>query len=149
VQAFNQYVDLYNAEHSDEIAAGTLVPLEYSSCDFIVKASGIESHFVVDKQGILDPRRMRPNIPERGDESLSLLGETGVSAAKQALESAGRKAQEIDLVIVACSNLQRAYPAISIEIQQHLDCFGYGYDMNVACSSAAKCSRSYCLWSVA
>jgi beta-ketodecanoyl-[acyl-carrier-protein] synthase len=32
--------------------------------------------------------------------------------------------------------LQRAYPAIAIEIQQHLGCTGYGYDMNVACSSA-------------
>jgi beta-ketodecanoyl-[acyl-carrier-protein] synthase len=136
VQAFNQYVDLYNTEHSDEIAAGTLVPLEYSSCEFILKASGIESRFVVDKQGILDPKRMRPNIPERGDEELSLLGEIGVAAAEQALESAGRRAQEIDLVIVACSNLQRAYPAIAIEIQQHLGCSGYGYDMNVACSSA-------------
>jgi beta-ketodecanoyl-[acyl-carrier-protein] synthase len=136
VQTFNQYVDLYNAEHRDEITAGTQVPLEYSSCEFILKASGIESRFVVDKQGILDPKRMRPNIPERGDEELSLLSEIGVAAAKEALENAGRKAQEVDLVIVACSNLQRAYPAIAIEIQQHLGCSGYGYDMNVACSSA-------------
>jgi beta-ketodecanoyl-[acyl-carrier-protein] synthase len=59
-----------------------------------------------------------------------------VAAAKQALQHARRKAQDIDLVIVACSNLQRAYPAIAIEIQQHLGCSGYGYDMNVACSSA-------------
>ncbi|MET0002931.1 MAG: beta-ketoacyl-ACP synthase III [Candidatus Thiodiazotropha sp.] len=136
VQTFNQYVDLYNAQHSDEIAAGRLNSLEYSSSDFIVKASGIKSRFVVDKKGILDPQLMRPNIPERADEELCLLGEIGVAAARQALESAGREAQEIDLVIVACSNLQRSYPAIAIEIQHHLDCSGYGYDMNVACSSA-------------
>lgn len=136
VQTFNQYVDHFNKQHSDEIAAGTLTPLEYSSSEFIVKASGIKSRFVVDKEGILDPRRMRPKIPERADEELSLLGEIGVAAAEQALERAGRKAEEIDLVIVACSNLQRAYPAIAIEIQHHLGCPGYGYDMNVACSSA-------------
>jgi beta-ketodecanoyl-[acyl-carrier-protein] synthase len=136
VQTFNQYVDLYNTQHNDEIAAGTLIPLEYSSSEFIVKASGIKSRFVVDKVGILDPQRMRPNIPERADEELSLLGEIGVVAAKQALENAGREARDVDLVIVACSNLQRAYPAIAIEIQQHLGCSGYGYDMNVACSSA-------------
>jgi beta-ketodecanoyl-[acyl-carrier-protein] synthase len=136
VRSFNQYVDLFNARHSDEIAAGMLTPLEYSSSDFIVKASGIKNRFVVDKEGILDPQVMRPNIPERADEELCLLGEIGVAAARQALENAGREAQDIDLVIVACSNLQRAYPAIAIEIQRHLGCAGYGYDMNVACSSA-------------
>jgi beta-ketodecanoyl-[acyl-carrier-protein] synthase len=136
VRTFNQYVDLYNSQNNDKIASGTLQALEYSSNEFIVKASGIKSRFVVDKAGILDPRRMRPNIPERADEELSLLSEIGVSAAKQALENAGREAQDVDLVIVACSNLQRAYPAVAIEIQQHLGCSGYGYDMNVACSSA-------------
>ncbi|MEW8506621.1 MAG: beta-ketoacyl-ACP synthase III [Candidatus Thiodiazotropha sp.] len=136
VHTFNQYVDIYNSRHNDEIAAGALTPLEYSSSEFIVKASGIKSRFVVDKVGILDPQRMRPIIPEREDDELCLLGEIGVAAAQQALERAGRKAEEIDLVIVACSNLQRAYPAIAIEIQQHLGCSGYGYDMNVACSSA-------------
>jgi beta-ketodecanoyl-[acyl-carrier-protein] synthase len=136
VEAFNQYVDLHNTQHKDEIAAGKLSPLEYSSSEFILKASGIKSRFVIDKEGILDPQRMRPIIPERADEELSLLAEIGAAAANQALAQARRKAEEIDLVIVACSNLQRAYPAIAIEIQQHLGCAGYGYDMNVACSSA-------------
>jgi beta-ketodecanoyl-[acyl-carrier-protein] synthase len=136
VKAFNQYVDLYNKQHSDEIEAGTLTPLEYSSSDFIVKASGIQSRFVVEKEGILDPNRMRPTIPEKADEELCLLSEIGVAAAKAALENASRKAEDVDLVIVACSNLQRAYPAIAIEIQHHLGCQGYAYDMNVACSSA-------------
>ncbi|MES9972584.1 MAG: beta-ketoacyl-ACP synthase III [Candidatus Thiodiazotropha sp.] len=136
VQTFNQYVDLYNAQHSDEIAAGNVAALEYSSNEFIVKASGIKSRYVVDKKGVLDPERMRPEIPERADDELCLLGEIGVAAARQALESAGREAHQVDLVIVACSNLQRAYPAIAIEIQHHLGCSGYGYDMNVACSSA-------------
>jgi beta-ketodecanoyl-[acyl-carrier-protein] synthase len=136
VAAFNQYADLYNAQHRDEIAAGTRVPLEYSSSDFIVKASGIKNRYVIDKAGILDPTCMRPLIPERVDEELSLLSEIGAAAAKQALQRAQRKAQDVDLVIVACSNLQRAYPAVAIEIQQHLGCAGYGYDMNVACSSA-------------
>jgi beta-ketodecanoyl-[acyl-carrier-protein] synthase len=136
VRAFNQYVDLYNAAHGEEIALGKLAALEYSSNEFIIKASGIKGRFVVEKVGILDPSRMRPNIPERADGELSLLSEIGVDAAKQALGNAGRKAQEVDLVIVACSNLQRPYPAMAIEIQQYLGCSGYGYDMNVACSSA-------------
>jgi beta-ketodecanoyl-[acyl-carrier-protein] synthase len=39
-------------------------------------------------------------------------------------------------VIVACSNLQRAYPAVAIEVQAALGIGGYAFDMNVACSSA-------------
>jgi beta-ketodecanoyl-[acyl-carrier-protein] synthase len=39
-------------------------------------------------------------------------------------------------VIVACSNLQRPYPAIAIEVQQALGIQGFAFDMNVACSSA-------------
>jgi beta-ketodecanoyl-[acyl-carrier-protein] synthase len=37
---------------------------------------------------------------------------------------------------VACSNLQRAYPAVSVELQAALGIQGFGFDMNVACSSA-------------
>jgi len=39
-------------------------------------------------------------------------------------------------VICAASNMQRPYPAMAIEIQQALGTGGFGFDMNVACSSA-------------
>ena len=38
-------------------------------------------------------------------------------AVQQALGQAGRAGAEVDAVIVGCSNLQRAYPAVAIEIQ--------------------------------
>ena len=50
--------------------------------------------------------------------------------------AAGKTASDIDHVIVACSNLQRAYPAVAIEVQNALGIKGFAYDMNVACSSA-------------
>ena len=59
-----------------------------------------------------------------------------VAAAKEAMAQAGKTAADIDAVIVACSNLQRAYPVIAVEIQDALGIQGYGFDMNVACSSA-------------
>ncbi len=40
------------------------------------------------------------------------------------------------MVLCAASNMQRAYPAMAVEIQQALGAGGYGFDMNVACSSA-------------
>jgi beta-ketodecanoyl-[acyl-carrier-protein] synthase len=65
------------------------------------------------------------------------MAEMGAAAALQALENAGRKADDIDSVLVACSNMQRPYPAIAVELQALLGIRGFGYDMNVACASAA------------
>lgn len=136
VTAFNEYVSRFNERHADAISRGDLSALQPSSEEFILKASGIKQRFVVEKDGILDPDRMYPHIPERSNDELSLQAEIAVEAARQALTSAGREPSEIDLVIVACSNTQRAYPAVAIEVQAALGCPGYGYDMNVACSSA-------------
>jgi hypothetical protein len=59
-----------------------------------------------------------------------------VAAAREALERAGKQAHDIDMVLVACSNMQRAYPAMAVEVQEALGIDGFGFDMNVACSSA-------------
>jgi beta-ketodecanoyl-[acyl-carrier-protein] synthase len=136
VTAFNAYVQLFNADNAEAIARGEVEALTESNSAFIEKASGIKSRFVMDKAGILDPRRMTPRIPERSNEEWGILCEMSVAAAKQALERAGKTAADIDGVIVACSNLQRAYPAVAIEVQAALGIQGFGYDMNVACSSA-------------
>ncbi len=136
VVAFNAYVDLFNASHAAEIAAGTRQALEHSSAAFIEKASGIQRRYVVDKTGILDPHRMFPRIPARADDEPSLMAEVAVKAAMQALAQAGRKPEDVDGVICAASNMQRPYPAMAVEIQQLLGAQGFGFDMNVACSSA-------------
>jgi beta-ketodecanoyl-[acyl-carrier-protein] synthase len=138
VDSFNRYVELYNAEHAAGIEAGEVAALTPSSVEFIEKASGIKARFVVNKDGILDPSIMAPRIPERPNEELSVLAELAVRAARQALERAGRDPMDVDAVICAASNMQRAYPAMAIEIQAALGCNpeGFAFDMNVACSSA-------------
>lgn len=136
VSAFNTYVDEFNAEHADEIAAGSVIELAQSSSAFIEKASGIKSRFVINKDGIIDPKRMTPFIAERSNDEPSLQCEMAIAAAKQALEQAGKTVEDVDAVIVACSNLQRAYPAVAVEVQTALGIQGFAYDMNVACSSA-------------
>ena len=73
VQAFNRYVDLHNARHADAIARGEQQALQHSSVEFIEKASGIQQRFVLEKSGILDPERMYPHYPQRGDDELSLM----------------------------------------------------------------------------
>ncbi|TLX55521.1 beta-ketoacyl-ACP synthase III [Stutzerimonas nosocomialis] len=136
VESFNTYVHRFNSEHAAAIEAGEIQPLAESSVAFIEKASGIKSRYVTDKDGILDPQRMVPRIPERTNDQWSILCEMSVKAAEQALARAGKTAADIDGVIVACSNLQRAYPAVAIEVQAALGISGFGFDMNVACSSA-------------
>lgn len=136
VVAFNAYAEQFNAANAAAIAAGEVTAIEGSSAAFIEKASGIKSRYVMEKAGILDPAHMTARIAERGDEELSLQAEMCVAAANDALARAGRTAADIDMVLVACSNMQRAYPAMAVEVQDALGIEGFGFDMNVACSSA-------------
>ena len=136
VAAFNAYAEKFNAENADAIAAGDIVAKEPSSSEFIVNASGIHQRYVLDKSGVLDPEVMHPLLPERADDAPSLMAEMAMDACAKALEQAGRRADEVDLVICAASNHERPYPAIAVEIQQLLGAGGFAFDMNVACSSA-------------
>ncbi len=137
VESYNAWATGWNAAHAGQIERGEIEAKPLSSAAFIEKASGIKSRFVVSKDPILDPAIMAPRIKERPDDALSILAEMAVTAAKDALNRAGRDAKDVDAVLVACSNLQRAYPAISVEVQDALGMDGgFGYDMNVACSSA-------------
>jgi beta-ketodecanoyl-[acyl-carrier-protein] synthase len=136
VEAYNAWAELENARNADEIAAGTREALTPSSVEFIEKASGIKSRFVLDKTGVLDPERMVPHLPERSNDELSILAEMAVKAAQEAIAAWGKPASEIGAVLCAASNMQRPYPAMAIEVQQALGIEGFAFDMNVACSSA-------------
>ena len=136
VASFNEYVRRHNETNAAAIAAGSVTALAPSSTEFIVKASGIKARYVMDKAGVLDPDVMCPRIPERANDQVSVLAEMAVSASLDALRNAGRGPSDIDGVLVGCSNMQRAYPAMAVEVQDALGIDGFGFDMNVACSSA-------------
>ena len=136
VLSFNAWVAAHNAANAKAIAAGEIQSASPSSVEFIEKASGIRSRFVLSKASILDPAIMAPRLPERQNEDISVLAEIAIAAGRDALARAGRDVAEVDAVICACSNLQRPYPAIAIEVQQALGIDGFAFDMNVACSSA-------------
>ena len=137
VEAFNAYADAgqrrarrrHRRRHAPRDAD--------SSVEFIEKASGIKQRYVMDKAGVLDPKRMRPRFEPRADDELSLMAEIGVAAARQALARAGKTGADIDAVHLrlrpTCSAPTRR---MAVEIQDALGIQGYGFDMNVACSSA-------------
>lgn len=136
VDSFNAYVDEYNLQHQSAIQQGEKTALEYSSTSFIEKASGIQSRYVMDKRGVLNPKRMRPFLEPRNDDDISLQCEIACNAIHHALDKAQKTPKEVDGVIVSCANMQRAYPGMAMEIQHALGINGYGFDMTVACSSA-------------
>jgi beta-ketodecanoyl-[acyl-carrier-protein] synthase len=136
VACFNEFVKRENAKHADEIAAGTFEPLKDSGSEWIVKASGIKLRYVEDKTGLLDPDRMCPNIADRPEDQISIQAEYATKAARVALARAGRTGEDIDLVVLGASNLQRLYPSLAIEVQDAIGARGYGFDISLGCSAA-------------
>jgi beta-ketodecanoyl-[acyl-carrier-protein] synthase len=126
----------WNTENRDAIERGDVLERDMPSERFIEKASGVGHRYVIDKTGVLDPDRLHPRLPVRSEDELSIQAEICVAAAQEALAQAGRTGADVDAIIVGCSNIQRAYPAIAIEVQNALGAGGYAYDMNVACSTA-------------
>jgi len=144
VASYNAYAERCNQANQAAIEHGELAALPPSSREFIEKASGIKQRHVVNKDGILDIDRMMPLLPRRGEGQLCYSGEMGVFAARAALAQAGRKAEEIDLVICGASTSERPWPAVAIEIQNELGCGGYAFDMTAACASATFALSSAC-----
>lgn len=137
VDAYNQYVHQFNNENEKMIAAGAMEAMRASDSDFIKSASGITQRFVFDREGILDPNTMSPRVDKRSSEQPSLQCEFAYQAALKALKDAELTSNDIDAVIVACSNFERPYPGIAVELKKALGIKGgWAFDMNAACSSA-------------
>jgi beta-ketodecanoyl-[acyl-carrier-protein] synthase len=136
VESYNAYAAKFNSDHKAAIESGEMEEKPLSSARFIEKASGIKARYVYAKDGILDINRMRPKFAERKEDEISNQAEIAIRAAKKAMTAAGKKAENIDAVIVSCAYTQRAYPAIAIEVQHALGIDGFGFDMLVACSAA-------------
>jgi beta-ketodecanoyl-[acyl-carrier-protein] synthase len=134
VVSLTEAVTIWNEAHADAIERGDLTARAVPDEEFILKASGIR--YVMEKEGVLDPNRMRPLLEQRPEDQLGIQAEMAVPAVMDALTQAGRVPADVDAIIVGCSNLQRAYPAVSIELQDAIGAGGWAYDMNVACSSA-------------
>ncbi len=135
VDAYNRYADFFNLENAASIDVGQVAAKKRSDNGYIVSHSGITQRYFVTNEGVLDPDVMCPLLPEIDEEHTSLMAEMGYNAAKQALQKASRRGDQIDLVIVAASHVQRPYPALAIEIQQLLGAKGLAFDL-----CAAECS---------
>ena len=138
VEAFNAYVERFNAANAEAIAAGEVAALTPSSRR--VHREGVGHQGALrDGQGraCSIPTRDAPQIAralQRGAVGPGRDGRRG--RARKPSTRWGKPVSEIGAVICAASNMQRAYPAMAIEVQQALGIEGFAFDMNVACSSA-------------
>jgi beta-ketodecanoyl-[acyl-carrier-protein] synthase len=72
VKSFNSYVDHFNQANEKGIKDGKVEAMLHSSSEFIEKASGIETRYVIDKEGILDISRMMPRVINEDESRLSV-----------------------------------------------------------------------------
>ena len=135
VNSYNTYVTNFNEHHADDIANGSIKELPLSSAEFVEKASGIKTRYLIDKKNTLDPNLMRPQVNNEDESRISIHARAGIEAAKKAIENTDLEISDIDAVIVGTSHAPRNYPAVAIEIQNELGIEGYAYDMLVGCSS--------------
>ena len=135
VNSYNTYVTNFNERHADDIANGSIKELPLSSAEFVEKASGIKTRYLIDKKNTLDPNLMRPQVNNEDESRISIHARAGIEAAKKAIENTNLEISDIDAVIVGTSHAPRNYPAVAIEIQNELGIEGYAYDMLVGCSS--------------
>lgn len=96
VASLTEAVLEWNAEHAEEIASGEAVERAAPDEEFILKASGIERRYVMEKSGVLDPARMRPHLETRSEDELGVQAEMSMPAIHEALAQAGRAPSDVD-----------------------------------------------------
>ncbi len=124
--SYNAYVEKFNTENAKEIAAGSIEELSPSSSEFVEKASGIKHRYVIEKDHALDPNFMKPLIPARDIDELSILAEIGVMAGKDAMENAGVTPDDIDAVIVSTANYNELTQQLLLKYKTNYASMGMG-----------------------
>lgn len=132
VEAYNAYADKVNEANQDN---DDHQPLMHSDAEFIERVSGIKTRHVMVREGILDIDQMSPLMKPRPDDQPSYQCEMALAAAKQAMNAAGKTADDIDSIIFTSSILERPFPSMAIEVQHFLGVNGFAFDMCVACAS--------------
>jgi 3-oxoacyl-[acyl-carrier-protein] synthase III len=109
------------------LGTGTYVPRRVMTNAELSTMVETSHEWIVSRSGIKE-RRIAAE-----DESTSMMGE---AAARQALENAGVRADEVDLVVVATVTPDTPMPAVACLIQHKLGVPSHAacFDLNAACS---------------
>ena len=100
VNSYNAYVTNFNERNSVDIANGSIEELPLSSAEFIEKASGIRTRYLIDKENTLDPNIMRPQVNNENESRISIHAKAGIEAAKKAIADTNIEISDIGYYIV-------------------------------------------------
>lgn len=111
---------------SQIIGCGSYLPDQVVSNDDLAKSVDTSHEWIVERTGI-----ERRHFARDGQ----LTSDLATAAAKQALENAGVKPSEIDLIIVATATPDDTFPSTATTVQAKLDCHqGFAFDVAAVCS---------------
>ncbi len=108
------------------IGTGSQVPQKILGNDEIAARLGVNSDWILKRCGIRERRVLAP-----GETTTSLA----LQAAEKALASAGRRAGEIDLIVVATATPDHAFPSTACLVQRGLGVKGCpAFDVQATCA---------------
>ena len=117
--------------YANLVATGSYLPPNEITNDMLRARFNVSAPEFVDKMEAASGIRARWWAPEEWSAS-----DLAVQAAKQALERAGRAAEEVDLIIVGTDSPDYITPATSVIVQDKLGARNAGtFDVGCACAS--------------
>jgi 3-oxoacyl-[acyl-carrier-protein] synthase-3 len=108
------------------LGAGSYLPAHVLSNDELARRVDTNNEWIVERTGIRER-----HIAAEGEKTSDLA----IQAARLALESAGRTADDIDLIIVATTTPDLTFPATAARVQAALSVHqGAAFDLQAVCS---------------
>lgn len=107
-------------------SCGHYLPEKIMSNDDFAKLVDTSDEWIVERTGI-----KQRHFAAEGEYTSHL----GIKAANDALERAGLKGDDIDLIIVATTTPDRSFPAVAVEVQAAIGMeHGFAFDVQAVCS---------------
>lgn len=122
--------------HSKIIGVGMYVPEQVVTNDDLSKLMDTSDEWIIERTGIKERRFFK--------EGVDTVSSMGTKAAQQALERAGKKPEEIDLIVMATLSSDYNFPGSGVLVQRSLpfrhipafdvkaQCSGFIYALSVA-----------------
>lgn len=105
--------------------AGAYLPERVVTNDELAKRVDTSDDWIVERTGIRQRHLAQPH---------ETAGFMATRAARAALHHAGAVAGDVDMIILATSTPDQAFPATALHVQAELGAGGFGFDISAACS---------------
>lgn len=112
---------------------GSALPETVLTNDDLANLVDTSDAWIRERTGIRQRRRVKPG---------QCTSDLGAEAGRRALEAAGRRPEDVELLLVATSTPDRVVPATAVYVQKKIGCFNSGAMDNIAACSGFVYSLS-------